>query len=1358
MLKPLGQLGVLSGGPGREGSFNTINILRKLVGRGARNPGRDSPSAEQYDRATALIQVVAEQAGDFFMAIEEFSYNLDVEDHQLSRDLLNPRFVFGLGELFDRNWNSIFTPQQFFDQGGTPYCGVAAVFYAWMARHPSFEYCRYVEEFVVPGSDVGSTLALSQILNFVSLGSAILAVYHKVGEQWMLTPVLPDGYCYCHTTPVVVVRFTSNSDLGIDAIDDRHGHWDCVFTSLPEPVFYVDSSTNLYSGHGSYIATAVNLATGTLLSIPLEIGFSAHGNFLPQTPAGFYALTGAGKKKNSSWSAGDERQVGKVDGGESKIDAGLRQLRGVDTRHMDRVERGETYADVAARGKGFRNKNAEHQKKVNGSRADPDDQEEREVGQRKWKSFPAARRVSERKEKEKEGIPSKYTLIILSTLSSEPQGWNGEELFDVVDASLTPLPEAFKLLPVDQHRFVVGSSSGLVLPCRTEFEKIDHVVSMKPGYCIVDLENGDKTVIGRGCYERYEFDEVFVYNGLEYDRCAYVFFEPFMQFLKTRLSTSVFSETHRNAAFSAVNRHFPGFTNDALVSTTISAYIHYNAFRLFRMQTGYGAYVVEHRDRLVDSEMVKYGEVKIEGNVAFYGSVDCPVPDDYPFRDDCALVFQEDRNNRDLNVRVFTSAYEEAMGAEWEYPRFLTSQVGANSNKFYRSTFVGFWPEDAAPFLTYSVNAVNACKALKRMCGARESREFDKTLTSLQYSAFGYLLLSEGTRWEPADDSYDAREHWRDKFLKIARLEITGVGECGKLFSGFKVGSQEICNRINGYEDTRNLFEEDEPAPRFKRAFYPNPAYKSSYFFHIGLPGICEPIMRMDTHEDVILEWFSAHCPLQKIHEQMERGLNSLFLDFNKHTLSLYALDHPNWIYKRNLENFTTFLSYRECREELSLITHVKKALRMMFVNREVDHTPENNMTRFVEARVKKEFAKQGKVPRLYVTYDAGCMYANELPEWMKVCLNGVRTFYHDGITAHIHIFAKPTSDALRGAMSSLIDCMCRRDEVYILIYSDDSCWTGNINGVPFAFNVDISSCDSGNKGGVFGIVFMLLAHFSPELAAGLCSQCANPIKLANPEDPDELCEIYMHSLFEGSGTVLTTILNHVAMYMVAQAALVLFSSLRSSLNTWEEVSLVVVKAGQSFGHVLSVEPARDSLGFCPEKIQFLKRSPLRLTSGEYVPVLNYGTIFRGFGSIEGDLTADMVGMSAVEFSQLKADKRCEMFLSGVVAGLKNEPNSIVLSALRRRFALLPGSKAGVWENMDLSKFSLQTSKLLGEDLGSVSIGGDIDNESLCRRYGLSPCDLSALAGKIENSRIGFLYPDRCVGAFASVDYGCKMD
>jgi hypothetical protein len=962
-----------------------------------------------------------------------------------------------------------------------------------------------------------------------------------------------------------------------------------------------------------------------------------------------------------------------------------------------------------------RNKKVDYQKPKSGGRSDPDDQTEREVGKTRENKHPAQLRVEKR-----EAIKSEPVISIVfgeHAPTRPPLGWDGQQAYELVD------------------NFAIGLTDGSKRPWIRAGVTVANVLKCAAGYVVHGPEGMESAVATSCCgYEGVSVE--FTLDGQIYLPQNYFIFRPFLDHLRKKVSTCFITEAHRNAALAQQHRHFPGFPDLGIITDTWNYYVHYNRYKLWALQTGFGKVVVDERDRLVDMELVKYGQMKFDaGDIARYTSIDCDLPDTYSFRRDCYLVFKEGNN-----TKVWYRGLRDENLAQL-YPHFTDSEPDAMGNRYTRSVYVGFCATATTPFITYSINAINACKALKRMCGGRDN---DDELTSIQYAMFGELFFDKSVPWVANTEAVHIFRdwNWRTRFLKAARLSYA-ESECEyRPFAGVSVGSEAIINHIIACGE-RN---DPEIGHMIERSWYGNPFGRKRGWF-------------MD--EDV---YYGQNMFLRlvrevgaknfKIVDQMKEGFTILLNSFNATTLDNYAQDHPKWLYLNHYNSFKSFLDYEACRRELAIIPHIKKALRHMFVERQDVHNPDDNMTRFVEAKVKKEFAKYKKVPRLYVTYDAGCMYANHLPEWAKVCLDGAREFTNNGVTFVVHIFAKPTCVGLEEAFVSLIDAMDSRDKVYILIYSDDSVWCGNVNGNQFAFNVDISSCDSGNKGGVFGLIYMLLAQFSPELAMGLIKQCGNVINLKNPENPDHVCEIYMNSLFEGSGTVLTTVLNHVAMYMISMAAVSIIGDCRDRIGSWEKVSSLVELSGAMFGHVLTVEPAKDELGFAPELIQFLKRSPLRLTTGEYVPVLNYGTIFRGFGSLEGDLTADMVGLSVPSFAQLSVADRGDLFLSGVVAGLKNEPNSIILSALRTRFSKLPGNGASEWSKVKNDRFRLQSSNVLEGSVCFDSRGG-VATESLCRRYALTDAQLTRFAGIILNCTIGSLYPDDCVDSFARVDYGC---
>jgi hypothetical protein len=126
-----------------------------------------------------------------------------------------------------------------------------------------------------------------------------------------------------------------------------------------------------------------------------------------------------------------------------------------------------------------------------------------------------------------------------------------------------------------------------------------------------------------------------------------------------------------------------------------------------------------------------------------------------------------------------------------------------------------------------------------------------------------------------------------------------------------------------------------------------------------------------------------AHLTLEKVRRTtIEAAVDSL-------------KNSAHWLY---YQGFDTYLSLMEPilgRQNAADIQHVKRKLRQAYVKGVEVHDTENIMVRRLNAAVKRELAKYGKAARLYVSYDAGCMYANELPEYVKMCLDGHHHISH---------------------------------------------------------------------------------------------------------------------------------------------------------------------------------------------------------------------------------------------------------------------------------------------------------------------------------------------------------------------------
>lgn len=425
-------------------------------------------------------------------------------------------------------------------------------------------------------------------------------------------------------------------------------------------------------------------------------------------------------------------------------------------------------------------------------------------------------------------------------------------------------------------------------------------------------------------------------------------------------------------------------------------------------------------------------------------------------------------------------------------------------------------------------------------------------------------------------------------------------------------------------------------------------------------------------------------------------------------------------------------------RDMMRSIPHAKSRLRSAYVDGVKIHDRLSNMVKKVAANVKEEPGKPNKRPRLFVSYDAGCMYANHLPELVKLAMNGIHTQYCTinsvRVRFDICILSVNIGEGMSQVFRNVIKVLNSQNHIMSCIFSDDSVLVGNVLEKAFAFNVDISSCDSSNGSPIFHLLGLLLGHFNQEEALGLVGQCCTPIHLANPKTNGERFIISLNRPFEGSGTVLTTCLNNVANALISLAVL---HSLDNSLDGLDSLETTIVNGALSVGHKVTTDWAGSGESVVVEKIQFLKYSPLMCDSGEYVPTLNYGCIFRSFGIVVGDLLPEQLGLPAREFNRLTLADRAERFFSRVVAGLVHEPRSRIMDALRRRFNL-------PCEAVD-PKFLMNTTHR-GDSV--------LDEDSICRRYGITSYDVDELVSCIDDLQVGDHIKAHAIGRFYFIDYG----
>jgi len=462
-----------------------------------------------------------------------------------------------------------------------------------------------------------------------------------------------------------------------------------------------------------------------------------------------------------------------------------------------------------------------------------------------------------------------------------------------------------------------------------------------------------------------------------------------------------------------------------------------------------------------------------------------------------------------------------------------------------------------------------------------------------------------------------------------------------------------------------------------------------------------------------------------------------------------------HWAYYKGFEAYLTCYEAIVSRQYNSNIPHVKRELRRAYVKGVLLHWDQDTMVKQLNAKVKMELAKPGKVPRLFVTYEAGCMYANELPEYIKVCLDGTHWNTCGDVEMYTIIVGKMRTGVLDEVFQHIITGMDAPDDmIFNIIYSDDSCVSGVLCGTPFCFNRDISSCDASNRILTFFIIILLLSNFHTDRALGLGEQCTKPITVDNPINRDEKLILQMNGFFLGSGSVLTTVLNHIASYLCCLGFLYEVHMHRGMFTDRAHIARMLMDGAARVGYVVTLEDCFIENEFVLERLQFLKHSPMRTQSGKVVIQKNLGTIFHSLGQSDKILTPQTLCVTPEEFHSMSYDMQIDHYWSGVMKGNVHMHADTVVSALRARFNMETAIK--VRDDSVLSVLGREFEEMLTTVPQGSGAEDPITDESLCNRYGLEEYDLVELLSAIRQIHVGYTKPLTALTKIFERDYGLK--
>jgi hypothetical protein len=447
-----------------------------------------------------------------------------------------------------------------------------------------------------------------------------------------------------------------------------------------------------------------------------------------------------------------------------------------------------------------------------------------------------------------------------------------------------------------------------------------------------------------------------------------------------------------------------------------------------------------------------------------------------------------------------------------------------------------------------------------------------------------------------------------------------------------------------------------------------------------------------------------------------------------------------NWVYQHTFGNMLEFMAPEFQRVSNAAIPHRAQRLRQEYVSGVLTHIDSDIMVRTLDAKVKNETAKYGKASRLYVSYGAGCMFENALPDYLKKCIMGWHVLpTTNGLTGAICVIACTKTSEIEAIIEAAFSSVGAPDSYLGIAMSDDMIEMVNFGGVVCSANTDVESNDSSNGAYPFMVYGMCLASFNATRACGILRQLMEPIVLRNPSNRAEVLTVNMVGPFEGSGTVATTGVNSINSAGTCVGTFMYLGYVERSAEGFCEA----IRAGAAAcGHSKSIEMVGVG-GWERPGTQFLKRSPLTCThpSGAVATkmVMNLGCILRNFGKIDGDLTAIHLGVTNLQFSMMTDNERAHRYWSSVVRGLKHSPSCPIIRALRTRFNHSAAQDLAGYKNLEDD-----------EDWSQWTV----DTIDLCARYDCSDEEITELAALISNTRVGYSYSCVLLDKIYAVDYG----
>lgn len=339
-------------------------------------------------------------------------------------------------------------------------------------------------------------------------------------------------------------------------------------------------------------------------------------------------------------------------------------------------------------------------------------------------------------------------------------------------------------------------------------------------------------------------------------------------------------------------------------------------------------------------------------------------------------------------------------------------------------------------------------------------------------------------------------------------------------------------------------------------------------------------------------------------HEELQANQETWFAN------NVQIIDTLRNKYSRHFELFKG--SESECREHY-IDPHPKKALReKAFKELEEQNlltAPRDLWVKSVWWKLKKaEYAKPGKKPRGIC--DLG-VSASLRGAWLTNALKVAQSEEVLELEGGRFAFCKsPDPFELEKHFDKLINLEGR---FYFVYFSDDSCLSiRDEQGRIHLYNLDISSCDASHGPSLFAALINLMP--TEELRRDmtiLVDQCKLPLRIHSCVNKKRVVFLRPRVPKLLSGSTITTAINNLSNLAIALAIVRNYHSADPDI---ENPSMV--DAAAQVGYILTgCKPLTN-----PNKLQFLKHSPVRDVRGNWKPMLNFGVLVRASMTCNGDL------------------------------------------------------------------------------------------------------------------------------------------